>query len=279
MSADPTPIRRRRRSKPVEAAPIVADVTSEEDEAQELEAPALETLVTPAEPPAQLSFLERAKARLGFAADEDVKPKAAPARSKLTKQQQDLVDTFAPMAADLGVDLGQFAWRKIGGNDAYAMLAPSEEVSAKIYTPLVRIAVRHLKFAGKVTPDSADLTASLLAVAGYTWASVRMFSEMKKQEKAYGFVGQEEEGSAPASRNARTNAGGNQNANGAHPAAARNGAHPAPVQAVPERGGDSVVAAALAGRNLTPSERFQFERLAVLQQRDIEARRRRSGVN
>lgn len=276
---EPIELKKRRRGRPKRVIePIIAVEAAEEgEEAPDLEAPQLETLVVPAEPVAPPSFLERAKARLGFA-EEDVKPRAAQVGRRLTKQQQEIVDLMAPIATDLGQDMGQWVWRKIGG-EGFEVLGPSEDVASKIFVPWVRIAVRHLKFTGKVTPDSADATASLLALTGYSWQSWRMYRHIKKEQALYGAPqGQEEENFAGGSiRTTRANNSRHQDGDDSRGAAsAVRAVHP-PVQAAAGSVRDSTVSTVIAPDKLTPTEQFQYARLSQLAQRDIASRRRRSG--
>jgi hypothetical protein len=270
----PTPIRKRRRKS--QALPPVPAAEEEEEATDVLpEASALEVEIPPAEP-AHASFLDRAKARLGLSVDKpDVQPKAASPR--LTKGQQEFIEVARPIAAQIGVELGAFAWEKVGGYD-YRILAPSEDIAEKIMLPWCRILARTfaVKYKGKVTPNQLDMGASLLALAGYSLSSVRMYRAIKNEEK---YAGQEEE--------ATTRPRGTTGAVRPERQAVHDVANRVPVsgpenRAVsPDRGsirGSAPDSGSNDLRNLSPEERRQYERLNQLRLRDIESRRRRAGL-
>lgn len=285
----PTPIRRRRRnSKPklVTPAPAVdstavdlADV--EEEDTEDLpEAAALQVDIPPAEPQ-QGSFLDRAKAKLGIQTKEqDVEPKVKATSGRLTKGQQQFVDLVAPIAQQVGVRSADFAWGRLVDPYYVPYLTPSDEVADKIMTPLTRIAARlvSVKYKGKVTPNGIDAAASLAAVAGYVLSSWTLYSEMKKEEQ-YGYVRQEESpvvSSQPRARTAPVNPGRQgQHVNASAvpvPGTEVQDVQP-PVADVRYPGDTGNVDAG----NLTPEQRFQYEKLASLRALDYRSRMRRSG--
>ena len=271
---EPTPIRKRRRRKTAEIQPVAVE-DSEEQEALPDAAP-LTVEIPPAEPQ-QSSFLDRAKAKLGLTVDKpDVQPKAPSPR--LTKGQQEFIEIARPIAGQIGVELGAFAWEKIGGYD-YRILAPSDEVAEKIMLPWCRILARtfSLKYKGKITPNQLDAGASLLALAGYSVASLRMFRELKNGER---YAAQEEE---EANARYRGTAGVvTPRRQAPDDAASRGPLHrPEAGDVSPDgRGvsGPAVDARSADVRNLTDKERYQYQRLAQLSQRDLEVRRRRAGL-
>lgn len=299
----PTPIRHRRRrnSKPKLVMPAVAvdsslavDLPEEEDEDTEdlPAAAALQVDIPPAEPQGQ-SFLDRAKAKLGFASDEkqDVEPKPKATSGRLTKGQAQFVDLVAPIAQQAGVMAADFAWGHIAGPEYVPYLLPSNDVAGKIMIPLTRIAARmiSIKYKGHVSPNQIDAAASLTAVAGYVLSSWKLYSEIKKEERNGTFTPQEEaRNGARASQSRGSVSRGTVNAvsEARYDAASAQSVRSADVEAVSavpqpgEAGGHSYPGQSGSPDlgSLTESERRAYEKLHALSVRDYESRRRRAGI-
>ena len=291
----PTPIRRRRRNKPklVTAAPAAVDSSSvdlapdpeEEEQDDDLPTAAVADRVVdipPAEP-VQGSFLDRAKATLGFASKEkDVEPKARAISGKLTKGQQQFVDLAAPITNEIGRAGARWTWGKIAGPDYAPYLTPDEEVASKIMLPLTRILARlvSIQYKGKITPNGIDAAASAAALVGYAMTSWQMYTEIKQEEQRYGtqpVTGQEANNSSSV---------------GGQPVRSKRQAAPNAASHLPEHGHENEAALANGGnirgdqhnagsadlRTLTPAERQQYEALARLRDKDYQSRLRRSGI-
>ena len=292
----PTPLRRRRRggSKPKLVSPAAAAVDSssvdlaaepeEEEQDDDLPTAAADLIVDipPAEP-AGTSFLDRAKATLGFASKEkDVEPKARPMSGKLTKGQQQFVDLAAPITCELGRMGASWTWGRIAGPDYAPYLTPDEEVASKIMLPLTRIMARlvAVQYKGKITPNGIDAAASLAALVGYAMTSWQMYTEIKQEEQRYGtqpVTGQEANSSSPV---------------GGQPVRSKRQAAQNAASHLPEHGHENEAALANGGnirgdqhnagsadlRTLTPAERQQYEALARLRNQDYQSRLRRSGI-
>lgn len=212
------------------------------------------------------------KGMLGIADKEETA--AQPILSgPLDAKRKQFVDSAAPTLSLAFMALAGWLWGHIGPE--YRVLAPSDEVAARIVTPMLRIYARHANFLTDINPDVADVGASMFALVGYVHASLELYQHIKYDLEADD-EGTQNNGSnghwrayrttgpiAPESgagnqgsglADVQRGGGGNANGNGS------NGGHP---------GGVSVP-------NLSDKEARQYAALSRLGQLDFEHRARRS---
>lgn len=213
--------------------------------------------------------------KLGLKGDTSEKEYKPVPSAKLTKAQQSLYDSFAPLAIQAFIVCAGWAWSLMGPE--YKVLAPSEEIAEKIVAPLMRIYARESKITSSLNPNHMDAAASLAALVGYAWTSVMLYSEIK-QEKANSEPtsitdyasrnnGYTELRPSPldTSENGHSNPDPGRNVTRSH--SWRNGSNAK----------SDGTASNFDVRNLTESERRQYEALSVLRERDHASRARRSG--
>lgn len=215
------------------------------------------------------SALAKVFKKLGLKGEvHDKEPRALPS-AKLTKAQQSMYDSFAPLAIQGFVVVVGWSWGLLG--EDYRVLAPSEEVAEKIIAPLMRIYARTSKIAASLNPNHTDAAASLAALIGYVWSSYGMYKQIKQEKQEYADENTVSErftairpSHAPESRDdgedARRNAAEAGNANG---------------RAAPRRNGNQEHGVDLS--KLTESERRAYEELSRLRDLDFASRARRSG--
>ncbi len=191
--------------------------------------------------------------------DEGVKQGKSP--TKLTARQRQFCDTFTPLASWSFMLAAAWVWGRIG-ND-YRVLAPSEEVATNIVAPLIRIYARQAKFVNAINPNYIDGAASMTALIGYVYSSVELYRQIKSGALDAEGTNDEQEPANFASyqsRHGRADAGRDavQRADGRDTQGVTDSQH-------------------IDTGTLTAHERYQFEKLSALRQRDIDVRTRRSG--
>jgi hypothetical protein len=206
-------------------------------------------------------------------ADREEKEYKATPSAKLTKAQQSLYDSFAPLAIQAFIVVVGWSWGLMG--EEYKVLAPDEEVAEKIVAPLMRIYARSSKIGTTLNPNHIDAAASMAAMIGYAWTSISLYQQIKQEKAANEQPGingypngyTELRASPPA-----TDESGYGNANTGRDVtranSRRNGAN---AQSNGHQQPD------FDPRNLTESERRAYEKLSVLRERDYQSRARRSG--
>lgn len=236
----------------------------------------LDVEIAPAEAEAPESFLDKAKARLGFTtAPADVQPR--PQSRRLTKGQQEFVDLALPIATEVGKGAGAWTWQKLAREHYHPILAPDDEIAEKIMAPWCRILARtfSVKYKGKITPNGMDTMASLAAIAGYGLSSWQMYKEIKREDR----YAAQEESSARARSRAGTIGPERQAVESVPSHLHASGPQDQDVSTdgrgvrrnAPESGSVDI-------RSLSPAERFQYESLARLRKQDYSSRMRRSGI-
>lgn len=219
----------------------------------------------------QGSALDKVFKRLGLKGDDsgqEKEYKGVPS-AKLTKAQQSLYDSFAPLAIQAFVICAGWGWSLLG--EEYKVLAPSEEVAEKIVAPLMRIYARTSQITASMNPNHMDAAASLAALIGYVWSSLMIYGEIKQEKAAneQGIDNVRNNGFRPV--DARQNGHDNED-NRRNVASANTGDGRAAVS----RNGNEQPGVDL--RNLSESERRAYEKLSTLRDRDFASRARRSGI-
>lgn len=258
----------RKKKEPVD--PVDATATPTEDTPPgaftiEMEA-APEDTFTPEEQP---NFLKNVLGQLGLQSNSDSDaPKKQPAL-KLNAKQKQFCDTFTPMASGILVLSFTFGYSKV--NEAYRILAPSEEVATNIVAPLIRIYARQAKFVNSVNPNYIDAAASFTALVGYVVSTFHMYQQIKSgawDEEQESDEYEDYYNDEPVTTKSRSRSYDNGRENLSKPTSQT--IHAVPVSTRHNADHDN-------GLNLTDKERFQYEKLLVLRERDIASRARRSG--
>lgn len=204
--------------------------------------------------------------RLGLKGEvHDKEPRALPS-AKLTKAQQSMYDSFAPLAIQGFVVVAGWSWGLLG--EEYRVLAPSEEVATKIIAPLMRIYARTSKIAASLNPNHTDAAASLAALVGYVWSSYGMYKQIKQEKQDYA----DENAGVTALRPAASYQSGNDREDAGRDAP---GASAETGRAATRRNGNQQPGVDLS--KLSESERRAYEKLSHLRELDYASRARRSG--
>jgi len=198
---------------------------------------------------------------------ESSEAKKQPA-TKLNARQKQFCETFTPMAANILVLSMTFGFSKI--NEAYQVLAPSEEVAVNIVAPLIRIYARQAKFVNSVNPNYIDAAASFTALIGYVVTTYRMYQQIKSgawdEEQSEEFENYYND--EPVTRESRYSGASNGRENLSK--SATQAVHAVPGSARNNAQHDTK-------HDLTDAQRYQFEKLSILRQRDFDSRLRRPG--
>ncbi len=218
------------------------------------------------------SALDKVFKKLGLKGTDEKKEEAYKApQAKLTKAQQSLYDSFAPLAIQAFIVCAGWSWSLLD-KDFGEVLAPSEEVAEKIIAPLMRIYARTSKIGTSLNPNGVDAAASLAALIGYVWSSYSAYKLMKQEKAAneQGFANNYTELRARPLDASESGYGGENNGRHAHRAAT--GVRGAATQS------DGPGQGSVDLSNLSDSERRAYEKLSVLRERDFASRARRSGL-
>jgi len=116
---------------------------------------------------------------IGIQKDEpEEKGKAAPLPKsrKLSGDKQEFADTLTEPAVMLFIAVAGWLWSQL--DRRFKKLAPDKKVAALIVAPLIRIYVRNSKITASVSPDATDLAASISALIGYMWTSVKLADDI-----------------------------------------------------------------------------------------------------
>lgn len=201
--------------------------------------------------------------------NEEKEYKAVPS-AKLTKAQQSLYDSFAPLAIQAFIVVAGWSWSLLD-KEYGEVLAPSEEVAEKIIAPLMRIYARSSEIGTSLNPNHIDGAASMAALIGYVWSSYSAY-KLLKQEKA------ENEPGITASHNGPRPLNANQSRHGSEDDGRdANRAASSVRRATAQSNGNGQPGVDLS--SLSESERRAYEKLSVLRERDYQSRARRSGVS
>lgn len=217
----------------------------------------------------QGSAIDKVFKKLGLKgnAQEEKEYKGVPS-AKLTKAQQSLYDSFAPLAIQGFIICAGWGWSLLG--EEYKVLAPSDEVAEKIIAPLMRIYARTSQITASMNPNHMDAAASLAALIGYVWSSLMIYGHIKEEKAAY------EQGIDTRNNGFRpfdTRQNGHDNEDDRRDVTRANTSDGR--AAVPGNGHDEP---GVNLSNLSESERRAYEKLSTLRQRDFESRARRSGL-
>jgi hypothetical protein len=218
----------------------------------------------------QGSALDKVFKKLGLKGDthEEKEYKGVPS-AKLTKAQQSLYDSFAPLAIQAFVVCAGWSWSLVG--EEYRGLAPSDEVAEKIVAPLMRIYARTSQISTSMNPNHMDAAASLAALVGYVWSSLMIYQEIKQEKAA-----NEQSGIDSTRYNGNgqfdTSQSGYGRENSGRDATRANGSND---RAAAQSNGNEQPGVNLS--NLSESERRAYDKLSQLRERDYQSRLRRSG--
>lgn len=212
------------------------------------------------------------KNMLGISDQEKPKTPKTPLSGKLDAKRTAFVEAVSPTLALAVIAIAGWMWSHQGAD--YVLLAPDEEVATRIVTPLLRVYARHASFLTDISPDMADVGASLLALVGYVHVSLGLYQQIKQEEYE-----REQEEFDPQSRRAYR-AGGTaaQSESGAR----RTWRGSAPVQRASNGTAQSNDShdghsASVNQLNLSDKEARQYAALSRLSQLDFDHRARRSG--
>lgn len=212
------------------------------------------------------------KGMLGIA-DKGTEKAAPPVLSaKLDAKRQQFVDAATPTLSLAFMALASWLWAQVEP-DYSGMLAPDEKTAQRIVEPLLRVYARHANFLTDVSPDVADIGASMFAIVGYINASYRLYRQIKEEE-------QHEE--SPANGNTS-----NGRWRAYRPAPTENGTgntshrqpdvHGASRQHGSGNGANGRDTGDISGLTLSEQEARQYAALSRLSQLDYNHRARRSG--
>ena len=117
---------------------------------------------------------------------------SAPKSHKLPRDKQEFADTLTEPAVMLFIAVAGWLWSQL--DRRFKRLAPDKKVAALIVAPLIRIYVRNSKITASVSPDATDLAASISALIGYLWSSVKLADDIlaadREQEEEEVYVRQ-----------------------------------------------------------------------------------------
>lgn len=170
---------KRRAGQPVKPAkkpqPAVATVVAEPAEEEQEELESLEVEVQVAEP-APKTFKERMAARIqGITGLKAGKPAQAARRGKKTEVH--FLTKSLPIISVVAATYAQ-GWFK----DPYKACAPRREEITAIVAPLFNMIERRISISGKVTQDTLDLLASVMAMVGYAGRTYTTFIDIKQAQ-------------------------------------------------------------------------------------------------
>jgi Homeodomain-like domain len=261
---------------PAQTSPIVPTPLHAEESHAEQERTTLDFEESPA-PPEQKNIVDSAlsslKGMLGISEGDKPKKAPTPLSGKLDSKKQAFVDAAAPTVALALIAVAAWMWGHQGAD--YALLAPDEEVASRIVTPLLRVYARHASFLTDISPDMADVGASLLALVGYVHVSLGLYQQIKQQEQNYEYdqeqEGRDDAGRRRAYRVAKSESGA-RNAGRGYAAVSGNGGAGA-AHNVRYDGG----AGGVNRLNLSEKEAREHAALSRLSELDYQHRARRSG--
>ena len=186
---------------------------------------------------------------------------SAPKSHKLPRDKQEFADTLTEPAVMLFIAVAGWLWSQL--DRRFKKLAPDKKIAALIVAPLIRIYVRNSKITASVSPDATDLAASISALIGYLWTSVKLADDILAAD-----VDAEREGEQVYVRQpyASQAPGGNgySGSNGIQP--------PVDSSARQDNTGGGLDYSTLSER-----DRRNYEMLNALRERDFASRARRSG--
>ena len=182
-----------------------------------------------------------------------------PKSHKLSRDKQEFADTLTEPAVMLFIAVAGWLWSQL--DRRFKKLAPDKKVAALIVAPLIRIYVRNSKITASVSPDATDLAASISALIGYLWTSVKLADDIlladQEQEEEHIYVRQPYAPQTPGGN-------GYSGSNGIQPSV--------DSSARPDNTGGSLDYTTLSER-----DRHNYEMLNALRERDFASRARRSG--
>ena len=209
-----------------------------------------------------MASIKKVGKALGIQKEESGKKEEASSVAKshkLPRDKQEFADTLTEPAVMLFIAVAGWLWSQL--DRRFKKLAPDKKVAALIVAPLIRIYVRNSKITASVSPDATDLAASISALIGYLWSSVKLADDILAAE-------QEEEGEQVYVRQpyATQAASGNGSSgfNGVHQSG--------------DSGADQTTAGAgIDFSSMSERDRQNYLALNYLRERDFAARARRSG--
>jgi len=184
---------------------------------------------------------------------------SAPKSHKLPRDKQEFADTLTEPAVMLFIAVAGWLWSQL--DRRFKRLAPDKKVAALIVAPLIRIYVRNSKITASVSPDATDLAASISALIGYLWSSVKLADDILAADRE-----QEEEEVYVRQPYAPQAASGNGSSgfNGVHQSG--------------DSGADQTTpGAGIDFSSMSERDRQNYLALNYLRERDFAARARRSG--
>ena len=211
-----------------------------------------------------MASIKKVGKALGIQKDEQADAKsdeksALPKSHKLSRDKQEFADTLTEPAVMLFIAVAGWLWSQL--DRRFKKLAPDKKVAALIVAPLIRIYVRNSKITASVSPDATDLAASISALIGYLWSSVKLADDILAADRE-----QEEEEVYVRQPYAPQAASGNGSSgfNGVHQSG--------------DSGADqTTTGAGIDFSSMSERDRQNYLALNYLRERDFAARARRSG--
>lgn len=218
-----------------------------------------------AEPDSKEGIVKQTLGKLGL----NTTPSTDPPQAKLNRKQQELYDGISPIAMNVFITIATWGWSLAGPE--CSVLAPSDDVAAKIVQPLVRIYARMQKDGTPINPNYIDIAASLSALIGYAYTSTSLFIAYRRGELDIEQGPQTHEYEQPpiVAREARASRYSNGEAG-----ITRRQQNPPNDETSGVHAGDS---GSQPKQSLSIQQQYQRDALLRLTQIDFESRARRSG--
>jgi len=211
-----------------------------------------------------MASIKKVGKALGIQKDEQPDAKSdekstLPKSHKLPRDKQEFADTLTEPGVMLFIAVAGWLWSQL--DRRFKKLAPDKKVAALIVAPLIRIYVRNSKITASVSPDATDLAASIAALIGYLWTSIKLADDIlaldQEQEEEHVYVRQPYAQQAPGGN-------GYSGSNGVQPSGNSNA-------------GQDSTGGGLDYTTLSERDRHNYEMLNALRERDFASRARRSG--
>lgn len=204
------------------------------------------------------SLADTVLTRIGIKQDKNA-PEVKPLPGgKLNKSQEEFVETVSPLGASILIMVMGWIWAQVDAD--YRVLAPSQPSATAMVTPLLRIYARHNKTLIKASPDAVDWIMFINAFVLYAHSSLMMLSEINRMKREM-----QNDTNGNYEPRPQENAPNDASAGRSHLSVT-------PNENVGSNGGRSS-----APDHLSERDRQQYESLALLRDRDMQSRARRSG--
>ncbi len=196
--------------------------------------------------------------RLGIKATDFLKQEPLP----ITPEKERFVQGGSKIASTIFSSVFMWAFAIVGGIE-YSELAPTQDEAQKIIAPFMRVWARHSKIVATISPDADDISEGLGALSQYLNHTMYILEQIREDKKLYGrsYTGQ-----------TRTSNTGDRPATNGRYATDASGATSDSTEPT-----EADVTGRIDTSTLTEEQRYNYEQLRLLGQRDLAARKRRSG--